>query len=730
MLLTTKQKQKYTSSDFDSINKYFIDYVNNTSNPFVAIDLETNGLDCFNNYILLCSLSTPNKSVVYDCTDINVLNHLTSILNYLNSNVTWLGHNIKFDYQFLKVKLNITLKKVYDTMIVFQKLFQGFKRSASLKDIAISLLKNTNEFIKEKEDYREYFMNWTFKNDFTHNQVLYAMSDTEILFKLKEMYSHFIKRYKMEYLINNIHNPLVIIIAELELRGIKLDEELVKKIYNENLEKIFELECKLDNELRTLRDTLLTKSDSIYLKGGRFDYIRKKPKKIENLDLFGEIVNNSKLPTKAGKSIEYINWNSSEQLLYILTALKEPVPTKSFEEVVPKFTKDFKIDKSIYDFTTEEKSLAEYLLKYPETPVKTLFNLLFEYREYQTEVERFGLNLIEKINIHTNAIHTKIIQAGSENGRFRSGGGKKEPNKINSQNIPRKEHFRRMFKARENYSMLTIDLAGAEVTIMSSKAQDTKLFELAMKGDIHSYLAQLGWRNIFKARKEEAKINNDIEEYSKNNILSNTFIVNKTTNSHIRQACKNLTFGSFYKVGAKKAGKTINVKQEEGQIYIDTIENEFPKTIEMINKNIEFAVGKYDKYGNLLKQGKGYIVLNEKTNSRKWFPEIIDSIKKDEKLSFANRVNCSNQAANIPISGTQADMIQEAMVLIDKYHKDNNIDAHILMQVHDELVIEFNDKYLEFYAEKIKQILCDTCNTYLTNIKMDADYHIAKYWKK
>ena len=287
-----------------------------------------------------------------------------------------------------------------------------------------------------------------------------------------------------------------------------------------------------------------------------------------------------------------------------------------------------------------------------------------------------------------------------------------------------------MFKARENYSMLTIDLAGAEVTIMSSKAQDTKLFELAMKGDIHSYLAQLGWRNIFKARKEEAKINNDIEEYSKNNILSNTFIVNKTTNSHIRQACKNLTFGSFYKVGAKKAGKTINVKQEEGQIYIDTIENEFPKTIEMINKNIEFAVGKYDKYGNLLKQGKGYIVLNEKTNSRKWFPEIIDSIKKDEKLSFANRVNCSNQAANIPISGTQADMIQEAMVLIDKYHKDNNIDAHILMQVHDELVIEFNDKYLEFYAEKIKQILCDTCNTYLTNIKMNADYHIAKYWKK
>ena len=75
--------------------------------------------------------------------------------------------------------------------------------------------------------------------------------------------------------------------------------------------------------------------------------------------------------------------------------------------------------------------------------------------------------------------------------------------------------------------------------------------------------------------------------------------------------------GVVYGLFAKKAGKTLNVSTEEGQIVINTIKREIPKTIKMVENQSAFA----ERYG--------YVIHNNRTNSRRWFPILIKQIKKE-----------------------------------------------------------------------------------------------------
>jgi DNA polymerase-1 len=80
------------------------------------------------------------------------------------------------------------------------------------------------------------------------------------------------------------------------------------------------------------------------------------------------------------------------------------------------------------------------------------------------------------------------------------------------------------------------------------------------------------------------------------------------------------------------------------------------------------------------------------------------------------------------ISGTQADMIKEAIGEIDKYIIDNNVDAILLLQVHDELVYKHKD---EKFGEVVAKIMKETANKYLNGIiHMNAEYDTLRCWTK
>ena len=178
----------------------------------------------------------------------------------------------------------------------------------------------------------------------------------------------------------------------------------------------------------------------------------------------------------------------------------------------------------------------------------------------------------------------------------------------------------------------------------------------------------------------------------------------------------------------------------------------FPDVIRMVKEAASFALK------------HGYLVLNTRTYSRAWFPSIIEanrlgldfsdySTRKFYK-SLAMRVNKeASEARNIRIQGTQADMIKECTVNIQKWIDDNGYTNEITMLswVHDEIVDQhpkwmdgkskewqkidimrllYNDKSYTSFPEVKAQIMRDTCNKYLNNVTIDVDYDVEPYWTK
>ena len=154
----------------------------------------------------------------------------------------------------------------------------------------------------------------------------------------------------------------------------------------------------------------------------------------------------------------------------------------------------------------------------------------------------------------------------------------------------------------------------------------------------------------------------------------------------------------------------------------------------------------------------GYIVLNNRTNSRAWFPNIIKLLKKeisyDDNWKLISKE--MSEARNIRIQGTQADMIKEMSVELQNWIDSNGYtnEITILSWVHDEIVDE-HPQYLDGISDEAKQwflyegnyltyngnnyycfphvkaqIMRDVANRYLNNVTMDVDYDVEPYWTK
>lgn len=692
--------------------KQYCDTIINKKDKKVYIDTETTDMDTIKADLLLFAFGDEFNQIVIDATsytDSTIgIDLINKVINYLNNNkVTFVAHNMKYDYQIILLKNKINLNKIYCTMVAEQKIFQGNGFSANniqgikfnLKDVVARRLKITME-----KEVRDEFSKVIAKNYTpTINQIMYNAFDIENLPAIVKLQEGNIETYRLGFYLNYIGFPLIKAISQAELEGFTLNTEKWIKNIKDNEALVFETEVKLDNEVRRLRDITLSKEDAFLLKGGKYDRERKNNKVTNVTSLFGEE------STIHSTSDAYINWGSDLQIIEIFAKLKLMLPVKDNPKVrfhVPAFTikvankagkakqiMDF--DKS-YSYTTAEPELKAMLIEVPEHPGKDLINLILDYRDYQHQIDAFGYNYLDKINPITNKIHSVYRTETAETGRLQSGGGKKQPDKINSQNIPRSEVFRTSFWAGPNYSITTCDLSGAEVTIMCDKANDQRLYEWAViNDDAHSPIAQACWREVYLYRAAViANLANSYKEYSKLNkeiikpILKNhtnqavkeayrlheEFIIDKKTNKHMRTEFKPITFGTVYGMFNKKCAKALNINIDEADVVINTIKNSIPDTFNMVEGNSNFVIE------------NGYLFLNDRTNSRVWFPKIYRHRKFGEPLDFMDRISAASAARNYPIQGTQADMIKESMVEIYNYIKEHNLDCALLNNVHDELV--------------------------------------------
>lgn len=729
-----------------------LDFITNIH--ILGFDYEATGLDPYIAEPLLMVLGNDIDQFVIDCTTIDC----PAILALLPKDQIIIGANLKYDYKLAKVKHNHTFIKMFDVMIAEQRLVQGVTEfnmkknrvmpiSCSLESIILrrlGMLPNgmdksiTKEFIGVNPN------TFVFKN----KHIKYAAADIKSLYKIKDIQKESISKRNLNFLIYGIEFPAISVIADAELEGFIIDEVKWKENIKHNKEQKFIYQCKLDNELKRLRDTLLSPKERIHLSNGGYDRERKEAVEVIQGNMFGDmfdeiptVASSGKKKYKAKPKEAYINWSSPDRLVYIFGRLKQPLPTKEGTFAVPKFMYDAKAkkDKIVKEgFTTGAGAIESYLTECPNVPIKDFVNLLITYREFNTRLNTFGESFLTNYkNPITKRFHTTYRQCDSLTGRLQSGDSKE--GWFNSQNIPAEKRYREAFGVANGYSVCTTDLSGAEAVIMIDKAKDEKFYDIAiLKDDAHSPLATAVWRAIGQHRYSQgSKViqkwkKDDGTEITKDCFELMNIVISKKENKEIRTEFKNTTFASIYGCYAKKYAKMLNISIEEAKIALAVMHKMIPKTFKMVEASSSFALE------------NGYLILNYRTSSRIWYPAVITAKKNNSDIPFREASDIGGSARNAPIQGTQADMVKEMMVEISREIKRQRLDAQLLIQVHDELVYKFNNniQLVEFindvtevvelipFPEFVKKWMCQVANRYLSFIKMTAEQHTGLTWTK
>ncbi len=301
--------------------------------------------------------------------------------------------------------------------------------------------------------------------------------------------------------------------------------------------------------------------------------------------------------------------------------------------------------------------------------------LILEYRSTNKLKTTYIDPLEDFINPDTGRIHTNFNQKITATGRLSSS----EPN---LQNIPiRTEEgrkIRKVFVAEEETKLLAADYSQVELRVLAHISDDEGLKEAYQKGlDIHTKTAA----EIF-----------GIEQ--------------KDVTSEQRRKAKAVNFGIAYGISDWGLAKRLNISNQEAQKYIDLYFERYPKVKEYIDNRKQQAK----------KQGYVKTIFNRK----RYLPEI--NSKNYHRRNFAQRM-----AINTPIQGSAADIMKLAMIEVDKALAENDFKSKLLLQVHDELVLEVPTPEVEQVQTVVKEKMEDVVDL---AVNLEVDLKIGDNWKE
>ncbi|WOJ92502.1 DNA polymerase I [Congregibacter variabilis] len=297
--------------------------------------------------------------------------------------------------------------------------------------------------------------------------------------------------------------------------------------------------------------------------------------------------------------------------------------------------------------STAEEVLQELALDYP------LPKLLIEHRGLSKLKSTYTDKLPGMINPHTGRIHTSYHQAVTATGRLSSS----DPN---LQNIPiRTEEGRRIrqaFIAAEGYQVVAADYSQIELRIMAHLSEDPGLLAAFRENlDVHSATAA----EVFGVPLD-------------------------AVSGDQRRKAKAINFGLIYGMSAFGLAKQLHLDRGEAQRYIDVYFERYP------------GVRQYMDRTRALAHEQGYV--ETLFGRRLYLPEI--NVRNKMRQQAAERT-----AINAPMQGTAADIIKKAMLSVDKWIADDGVDAKMIMQVHDELVLEVVESQLNPVCDELCRLM-------------------------
>lgn len=319
-----------------------------------------------------------------------------------------------------------------------------------------------------------------------------------------------------------------------------------------------------------------------------------------------------------------------------------------------------------------QPSTAEAILQELAAEYK-LPNLILRYRALSKLKSTYTDKLPLEINADTGRIHTSYHQAVAATGRLSSS----DPN---LQNIPIRTQegrkIRQAFIAPNGYQLLAADYSQIELRIMAHLSQDDGLLAAFTNDqDIHQATAA----EVFGVEREEV------------------------TDSE-RRSAKAINFGLIYGMSAFGLARQLGIERSAAQEYVDLYFERYPGVKRYMDETRDSA------------RERGFV--STALGRRLYLPEITS--RNHQQRQYAER-----SAINAPMQGTAADIIKRAMLLVDKWIMDERLDARLIMQVHDELILEVPEDSAENLAQEVARIMETSV---ALDVRLKVEYGLGSNW--
>ena len=731
----------YTKEDLVS----FID--KSIINGVLAYDTETdNSLDYLTCKIVGMCLYTPGCKAAYvpiwhtnwenDMPlekQVDIETCKQQLKRLIDNNVKIIMHNGKFDYQVTKCFLGVELPIYWDTMVACR-------------------------IINENDEYAS--LKWQYKDKIDHNHpdydidkmfpgikytyvdpelfALYAATDALMTYELYLWQKNVLNKFDEQRVLRlfmEVEMPLVIPVAEMELRGVLYDS-----VYSDRLQN------KYHNEINHYDELINKELDGYKTKIAEWRLTPDAMYKEERVGKDGAVTYGK---SKSEQLEDPINFDSPSQLailLYDVIGVKPANPKK------PRT-----VDKKALPIIAQRDNIK-------------LCKLLIERKKIKTLLTDFIDKLPTLVNSVDGAIHCSFNQCGKEDngvvtGRFSS-------SNPNLQQIPSHDtSIRPVFMARPNYVLVGGDFSAQEPRLTAYYSQDENMLNAYKEGkDLYAVIASAAFDNKYEDNLEFYPEGTEIEFEGQRVICGHKTHTNDAGKARRSQA-KSILLGILYGRGAASVGEQIGKTKEEAQKIIDKFFDSFPKVREWVESTHDKArklgyvedwfgrkrhlpdinLPRYDvKYKDGRQIGtytfnpilgcKGRLI--EDSEAKKWIKLCNDSRGKADledtiqKAAVHGLVITDNtgiiakaerQSVNSIVQGGAATLTKMAMVNLYNDPILRELDFHMIITVHDEVLGECPKENANKVADRMAQVMIDTSKPYM-NVPMSVDCEVGSKW--
>lgn len=626
-----------------------------------VLDVETTGLDIYNDILVGICLYTPGETSAYvpfnhtDLQNIRVADQMSEeqvrdiVIPYLqDQELRCINHNIKFDNKKLAWDWKQIIVNIYwDTLIAGYVLNEN--EPHGLKPLY-------NKYILHgkgsSEDYGDLFEGIPFNYVPIEVATVYGANDgfkTYALYKFQAQYlreDHPREDFrKMYYVFREVEMPLIPLCTDMEMRGVEIREDFAKELSEDFNKEMVEVEAKCDAYVEQFKQYILDHNNLMRLTKGTCK----------------------------------INYSSPQQVaalfydIFKLRSVSRKEPRGTGDKIIQKFLSTAKKKD-----TKKSREFAEFLENYQR--FKEIKKLLGTYVDKIPQVKE------PKIN----AVYTTYNQYGAKTGRFSSSD---TVSKINLQNIPSKEkRIRKIFKARDGYKLVGGDFSQIEPRVLAFLSGDESMINAYKEGkDLYAIMGS----QVYQLPYEDCR----------------EFYPDGTVNAegkHRRTTMKSVLLGIMYERGATAIGEQFNKSAEWAQQLIDNFYKSFPK-INQYRLKIENMAETY-----------GYVTTI--TGRKRRLPDMQLEDKDDYRYQEAHR-----QSLNSVIQGSSADIMKLSMIAIYNDPRYKALDCHMIITVHDELIMEVPEDHIKEGAELLVGTMKRVGHS-LIDLPMSVDAEVNDYW--